>query len=473
MSKKITFLPLTLMGVVSIYSLINIPIMARYGAASIICYIIAAIVFFIPSALVCAELSSGWPKAGGIYVWIKEAFGERIGFLSVWLEWINNVVVFPVSLSFTVSIISYLLPQKINFNKYIILAIILIIFWSITFVNFKGMKYSSRLSNFGFIFGTMFPSLLIIGLGIWWILTNTMQHHILPTNLTLFDTHAFKSSFLISIIMGYSGIQAIAFHAQDVENPRKNYPKAILTISVVTLLLYILSILAIFSVIPSNNMDIISGFMQAVEKFFKVFNLVSILPLIAFLIVLGRIAALNVWVIGPARGFAAALNYYSNTTNKGLSYLNKHGIPTNILIMQAILTTCFSIIYLFVSEITHVYWVLLFISSTFSLVMYMLIFAAGIVLRYSRAYIVRSFKISGGKIGIWIVAGCGFVTSFFILILSFFPPEKIYKSIDAFYKEIMLVGLIVIVTLPIIVVLERNKKNLSIYKKLDLDISNL
>ena len=81
---------LAMLTVVAVASLRSLPAMADYGLASILLYLIPAVVFLVPTALVAAELATGWK--GGVYVWVREAFGNRIGFLAIWLQWIQNVV---------------------------------------------------------------------------------------------------------------------------------------------------------------------------------------------------------------------------------------------------------------------------------------------------------------------------------------------------------------------------------------------
>jgi glutamate:GABA antiporter len=463
--KKIGILSLALMGIMSVYSLIDIPIMAQYGVAAIFYYTIAALFFFIPCALVCAELASGWPKAGGIYAWTKEAFGEKVGFLTVWLEWINNVIVFPASLSFTASIIAYFLPAHMQLHKYQILLVIVIIFWGVTFINFRGIKYSSKLSNFGFTCGTILPSLLIIGLGVTWYFNHGITNVELLTK-SAFNLSAFKSAFLVSLIMGYCGIQVIAFHAQDVQNPERNFPKAILIVTVVTLLLYILSAMAIFVVIPVEHLNLISGLVQALQEFFQYFNLTGLLAPIIFLIILSRISSLSMWVIGPARGLSVALRDSEYTKN--INLFNKHGSPTVVLIIQAIITTCLAMLYLFIPSVVDVYWVFLALSTALTLMMYILMFAAAIKLRHTQPEVIRTYKIPGGNIGLWLIAGCGLLVSSYALILSFIPPGKLFNTASIFYKELGFMGLFALVTLSIIMLLSKKVKRLTISSSMEI-----
>lgn len=96
---------LAMLTVVAVASLRSLPAMADYGLASILLYLIPAVVFLVPTALVAAELATGWK--GGVYVWVREAFGNRIGFLAIWLQWIQNVVWYPIQIAFIAVSLSY------------------------------------------------------------------------------------------------------------------------------------------------------------------------------------------------------------------------------------------------------------------------------------------------------------------------------------------------------------------------------
>ena len=84
-------LGLTMINIVAIASLRDLPQMATYGVGSIFFYVLAALVFFIPVSIVSAELATAWPERGGIYVWVREAFGEEWGFIAVFLQWFQNI----------------------------------------------------------------------------------------------------------------------------------------------------------------------------------------------------------------------------------------------------------------------------------------------------------------------------------------------------------------------------------------------
>src|SRR5579872_1418054 len=98
--RVLSLFTLTMINIAAIGSVKNWPLTAEYGLSSISYLILAALIFFLPLALVTAELATTWPENGGIYVWIKHAFGHKTAFLAVWLFWLLNVIWFPTLLSF-------------------------------------------------------------------------------------------------------------------------------------------------------------------------------------------------------------------------------------------------------------------------------------------------------------------------------------------------------------------------------------
>ena len=103
-TKKITTISLAMINIIAVANLRGIPFSAKMGISVISYYGLATILFFIPTALVTSELATAWPNKGGIYVWVKKAFGEFPGFITIWLQWIYNVVWYPTILTFVAAI---------------------------------------------------------------------------------------------------------------------------------------------------------------------------------------------------------------------------------------------------------------------------------------------------------------------------------------------------------------------------------
>ena len=102
---------IALIGLAAVLTLRSLPAIAEYGWSSIAYYLLGAVLFLVPLALVAAELATGWPRAGGLYAWVKEAFRNRSGFLAIWFEWVENVVWFPTVLSFVAAAVAYVIER--------------------------------------------------------------------------------------------------------------------------------------------------------------------------------------------------------------------------------------------------------------------------------------------------------------------------------------------------------------------------
>jgi amino acid transporter len=178
---------LAMIAVVAIIDLRSLPMMASYGLSAIFVYGVAMALFLIPSGLVCAELSTHKQQAGGMYAWIRDSFGDKVGFVAIWLEWLNNVIGFPASLSFISVTLMYLFDPGLAQHKGMILTSTLIVLWLTTFFILLGMKASSRLNMLGALLGTIFPAIVITVLGFSWIILGKPAQidlslsHLIPT----------------------------------------------------------------------------------------------------------------------------------------------------------------------------------------------------------------------------------------------------------------------------------------------------
>src|SRR5580658_1287915 len=82
---------LAMLNVSIMASLRNLPLVAEYGLSIVVYFFAVALFFLVPCALISAELATGWPKSGGVYIWIREGLGDRFGFLGIWMQWVHNV----------------------------------------------------------------------------------------------------------------------------------------------------------------------------------------------------------------------------------------------------------------------------------------------------------------------------------------------------------------------------------------------
>lgn len=434
-----------------ITSLRNMPLVAQYGLSSITYYLIAALVFIFPTALVAAELATGWPKAGGVYIWVREAFGERWGFLAIWLQWVHNLPWYPAMLSFIGTLFAYgVRSQSLLSNRGYTLAVILIGFWAITFFNFYGVKTSGWFSSASVIVGAIIPGIFLIILGIVWLSTGKPINVVLEWKFIFPELSEFKNiGFLAGLFLAFGGLEVAAVHAKDVKDPRKNFPRAIFLAAIFSLVLFILGSLAIAFVIPKNDISLVAGIMEAFVAILQSFKLTGLIPVVAFLIAIGAIGELNAWILGVAKGLFITGRHGSLPPI--LQKVNKHDIPTNILIFQAIVVSLSSIVFLFMDSLSSAYWILIALSAQLYLGMYILMFMAGIRLRYTKPHVIRKYRVSKGNTGMWIVAGTGIFAAFFAIIVGFIPPAQLeIKNVFA-YEFFMIFGFVFLTIIPLII----------------------
>ncbi len=175
-TEKISVIALTLLITGAIDSIRNLPAAALFGSTLIFFFIFSALVFLIPVALVAAELASTWhEEEGGIYSWVKQAFGEKWAFFAIWLQWINTMVWYPTILAFIAGTLAHLIDPSLAQNKFFIIGIILLVFWSLTWLGLSGIKASARFASVCAIIGMIIPMAFIIFLSIVWLIKATQS----------------------------------------------------------------------------------------------------------------------------------------------------------------------------------------------------------------------------------------------------------------------------------------------------------
>lgn len=454
--KSLSVFTLAMINVIAVDSLKTLPTAAKLEFSLLFYFLLAAIVFFIPVGLIAAELATAWPKKGGSYVWVKEAFGPKWGFLVVWIQWLYNVAWYPTILSVVAGTIAHVFFPGLEHSAGYMVGTVLVMYWLSTAINFFGMRASSFVSSFGAIFGTMLPMLMIIVMATYWLVQGNPATIDISLDSFLPNLNNAKdASYIVTIIFGLIGLEMSAVHANDVKNPTRDYPRALLLSTILILTSLSLASLAISVVIPNSELNIITGLIQAFDFFFNQFNMPGMTKLIAIAIVIGGISSVVTWTIGPSKGLLVASK--DNTSIKLLTHENSFGAPVNILIIQGIICTILTLFYLLIPAVQGTYWALTAVTSQLALIMHVVLFAAGIKLRYSKPDVPRPFKIPGGNYGMWIAGGFGVISSIFGIIISFFPPSGIDVGSLSNY-QLMLFSGIMAVCLPPFLLNKRRKK---------------
>ncbi len=441
---------LAMLSLAVVISLRNLPLSAEYGLASLFFYLAATLVFMIPYALVSAELASAWPKAGGIYIWVREALGDRWGFFAIWMQWFHNMTWYPAMLAFIAAGIAQLINPNLAHNKVYLICVILGGFWSVTLMNFFGIKLSAWLSTVCVIVGSIIPGVLLIFFGIYWVATG----HPLAIDLTakklLPNLHDLSHLvFLAGIFLALAGLEANANLAREVKNPQKNYPRAILIAALLAFGILVLGSLSIAIVIPQKDISLVSGLLDAFHIFFNKYGVGWIVPIIAIFTVLGAFGELNAWAMAGVRGLFVTIEH--GNLPPIFHKLNKRHVPVNLLIFQAVIVTIAAFIFLYLPNVNISYWILSALAAQMYLVMYILLFITGIVLRIRKPHVPRVYRVPFKNGGMWVASIIGTAACLFAITVSFIPPLTFKIKSILQYESILIAGFVISVAIPLVI----------------------
>ncbi len=438
--KNLGVFQLVMIAIISVDSLRNIPIIAQYGLSLISFFIFAGITFFFPLTWISSQLAVRFPTEGGSYIWIEKAFGKSFAYLSIWLQWVYNIIYYPTIFAFISSIIITLVCPTLNDNKWLILMMCTGLFWIITAVHSRGIHMSSWVSTTSALVGTLFPMVLVIGLAAYSLLTGAPSAISLTANKLLPDAKTLEDiGYFSNVLFSLVGIEVIAMFTSNVANPGKTYPKTLLISAPVILLSLTLSSLALCIVIPPEQIGLISGIMDVFGIFFKDhFPLGTII--IGWCIVIGGMGIASSWMIGLARGLHVA--FKANNAPVILQKLNKNNVPVNILIFQGIIYTLLLSAFLLLPNVNSSYWLLSALTAQFALLYYVLLFLAALKLLPHPSH--NRFR----KVMNYLIPLTAGVVSLIGIGVGFKPPSSIGQNNVLLYELFMTGSLIFFCLVP-------------------------
>ena len=453
---KLSVFTIAIMNVTAVVSLRGLPAEAEYGLSSAFYYLFAAIVFLIPTALVAAELAAMFSdKEGGVFRWVGEAFGKRFGFLAIWLQWFQNTIWYPTVLTFGAVSLAFIginptHDMALADNRIYTLIVVLAIYWIATFISMRGMDWVGKISKIGGLVGTIIPACILIILGIYYVATGG------PIQMDLsgsFWPDLAKLDNLVlatSIFLFYAGMEMTGVHVKEMDNPSKSYPRAVFIGALLTVIIFVLGTYALGFIIPKDNINLTQSLLIGFDNYFKYIHASWLSPVIAVALAFGVLAGVLAWVSGPSKGLLVVgkAGYLPPFFQK----TNKLGVQSNILIIQGIIVTILSLLFVVMPSVQSFYQILSQMTVLLYLIMYPLMFAAALYLRYTMKDAPRSFRI--GKKGnglMWLIAGLGFFGSFIAFVLSFIPPGQIATGNKTVWFSVMIIGCIVFVAIPFII----------------------
>ena len=440
---QVGVMALALLITSSIDNVRNLPVIALFGPTLPFFFALAAIFFLLPTALLSAQLAVNERREGGIYAWAKQAYGPKTGALAIWLQWINTMVWFPSILAFIVATAAYILDPQIIKDKTLLLGICLLIFWAVTLINLFGLKIATWFAAICTFLGMLLPMGIIILLGLFWFLQGEPRHlHFTTQNVWPHLNNLGGWTALTGIMAGFLGIELTNVHARDLNRPEKLFPRA-LTIAVAMIIITMVGgALAIATIIPTGTISLVAGISQTLHAMLDKYHMQAWLPVIITLVVLGSVGKLVNWLIAPAKGLMQAAE--DNFLPLKLAKCNKYGMPTRILLLQAVVVSIISGAILVIPTINGIYWLLTDLSTELYLLMYLILFLSA--WRICKNLPANELKIVHGHGGLKFTCSFGLIGTCLSLIVGFIPTTAIAVGGDLRFELVFIGGLIILLT---------------------------
>ncbi len=414
------FADVAMLYIVTGVSLRWIATAAAAGPGSVLIWIGAFLLFYLPFALSVLELSSRYPDEGGLYVWTRRAFGDFPGFIAGWSYWTSNLPYFPAVFYFAASNALYIggepwmaLGQSTNYFMWFALLALAVI----AILNIVGLKHARWLHNIG-AFGMWVPVAVVIAMGVvsYFRFGSATQF----TATTMAPSFALKDMvFWASIAFAFSGCETASFMSGEIKDARRTVPRALIVAGLVVVSCYILGTVALLVALPAGQIDSLAGLMQAITTTAAKLGWLWIVPMVALLITLGN--------LGAAGGFLAATSRipFSVGIDKMLppafgKLHPRYGTPHVAILVQAGLGAVFVFLGQAGTSVKGAYDVLVSMGIITSFVPFVFVFLALIRLQREPAG-PDVIRVPGGK-PVAILIGCiGLLTTLCAIGLAMIP----------------------------------------------------
>lgn len=417
--------------------------------------LLGGFLWFIPVALCAAEMATvdGWEK-GGVFTWTGKNLGKKYGFANLFFEFFEITVGFVTMIYFILGALSYVFDwPALNSNPMIKFIGVLVIFWILALSQFGGTKYTAKIAKIGFIVGILLPAAILIILALVYIVQGN------PIYISSKDT--FVPDFtkvntlvvFVSFILSYMGVEASATHANEMDNPKKEYPLAMLLLVIVAIVVSTLGGLAIAAVIPQDQINLSAGVVQTFAVLLGHFtaNNTILVKIIALLLAFGVIAEVSSWVVGPTRGMIIAAE--EGAIPKLWAKTNEHDVPVYLVIAQGIIVSIWDAVLTFGAGGSN----LSFLAAmSLTVVIYLsgyILFFVGYIKAILGEGLNGAYQMPGGKPVKIIVAIVGLATSIFAFFISFVPPTSIAgNAVQSHeYMWMLIISYVISLILPFVI----------------------
>ena len=415
------------------------PQLSTFGLGSIILFLAAIVLFLGPTAMASAEMGSTWPRTGGLYVWTRLAFGEATAFMIIWLEFANFVVAWPGIMGSISSQASYPIDPNLDNNPMFIIPVVIAVTWAAAWFALRGLRVAKGFAWYAVVAGTLLPAVILVGFAIHYLSIGRKPAMEVSAEALIPHIDATNIAFLSGALLMFSGIEISAIHSGDIENPGKTIPRSNLIAVVLCFVLFAPLTLALAVMVPSGDMNIVAGLVQAGEKVFDQFNVGWMTAVFTVLLVTGAAASLIQIISGPSRGLLVAGRVGGNLP-PFLQKENKLKMPVAIILAQAVISSVLALGYGLLGSVQNAWFIFSIVQTNMTLVLYGIMFAAVVKLRFSRPNVDRPYRIPGKLFGLYAVVGVGMIVCLLGIMVSLFPTVEAQGMSTPVYIAVVVLG---------------------------------
>lgn len=408
------FLICTLVGVDTL------GLVASKGAEGFTWLVVLGVFFFIPYGLLTAELGAAFTDEGGSYMWTRLAFGRKVAAVGAVMYWFSN----PIWIGATLAILTLGVVNRFFFT-----------------IASGGLVW--YVVGLAYVWFSVWSAILSFGVGKWiptlgaWCRMGLLGLFVISTVVYAFDhglhlpaAHAFTPSYTLFIALvpvlffNYVGFELPSAAGDEMKDPQRDVPVAVLRAMITSILMYGLPVLAIVCVLPPEDITGVAGFMDAVAKVFTVWGAAAgaITKVAAIGFILAMVSSACTWLMGSDRSQAVAC--YDGAGPRLLGKFSaKYGTPVAVNAVSGILSTIVFVVATLVTtgSAAAVFNTMIGVTLLFTTMSYLVIFPALIKLRYSHGHVNRPYKVPGGMAGVWICGVVTFLWALFATIVGLFP----------------------------------------------------
>lgn len=285
---------------------------AAAGPSILVIWVAALTCFFIPLAASVMELSSRHPEEGGLYVWTRTAFGDFAGFIAAWMYWMSNLPFFAGVLYFgAASVAAGLGPHAAGLSGNPLYYMGFAAFWLaiIIVLNVRGVDAGKWLNNACSIgsLGSL-ALLMMMASAAWRRFGPATQFTVANMTPHWSLDHAV---FWSGVFFAFCGVEAGSAMGDEIQNPRKTVPWAILAGGTIIALGYIGGTAALLVALPRDALSGLEGFVSGVQALALLLGLGWILAPIALLVAVNAVGSTAANLSSTSRlPFVAGIDNY-------------------------------------------------------------------------------------------------------------------------------------------------------------------